>query len=110
MRGLPLFRRSPHRRALQAGLPVWELFCVLPEYAKREAMSQVIHGPIKGSFVGSLFGIVTYTRTGYSDLVSRKAWRPVGGVEAHPGFPMCGLFHGLFFAVFTLIQRKPPAA
>ncbi|HSI14852.1 MAG TPA: potassium channel family protein [Chthoniobacter sp.] len=47
------------------------------------------------------FSAVTYTTTGYGDLVLPKEWRLVGGVEALTGILMCGLSTGMFFAVFT---------
>jgi hypothetical protein len=47
------------------------------------------------------FSAVTYTTTGYGDLVLPKAWRLVGAVEALTGILMCGLSTGLFFAVFA---------
>ena len=60
------------------------------------------------------FSAVTYTTTGYGDLVLPKEWRLVGGVEALTGILMCGLSTGLFFAVFVkafgLIQRNSPTA
>jgi len=49
------------------------------------------------------FSAVTYTTTGYGDLVLPKQWRLVGGVEALTGILMCGLSTGLFFAVFTKV-------
>lgn len=49
----------------------------------------------------SYFSAVTYTTTGYGDLVLPEEWRLVGGVEALTGILMCGLSTGLFFAVFT---------
>jgi hypothetical protein len=36
------------------------------------------------------FSMVTYTTTGYGDLVLPKGWRLVGGVEALTGILMCG--------------------
>lgn len=58
------------------------------------------------------FSAVTYTTTGYGDLVLPEEWRLVGGVEALTGILMCGLSTGLFFAVFTKIfglnQKSPP--
>ncbi|HZD47892.1 MAG TPA: potassium channel family protein [Silvibacterium sp.] len=47
------------------------------------------------------FSAVTYTTTGYGDLVLPKGWRLAGGVEALTGILMCGLSAGLFFAVFA---------
>ena len=49
------------------------------------------------------FSAVTYTTTGYGDLVLEPEWRFVGGVEALTGILMCGLSTGFFFAIFTRI-------
>ena len=60
------------------------------------------------------FSAVTYTTTGYGDLVLPKEWRLVGGVEALTGILMCGLSTGMFFAVFTKVfslnRESAPAA
>src|SRR5262245_3328301 len=45
------------------------------------------------------FSTVTYTTTGYGDLVLPPEWRLVGGVEALTGILMCGLSTSLFLAV-----------
>jgi len=45
------------------------------------------------------FSAVTYTTTGYGDLVLPKEWRLVGAVEALTGILMCGWSTGFFFAV-----------
>ncbi len=60
------------------------------------------------------FSSVTYTTTGYGDLVLPEEWRLFGGVEALTGILMCGLSTGLFFAVFTKVfginrDSAPPA-
>jgi hypothetical protein len=47
------------------------------------------------------FSAVTYTTTGYGDLVLTKEWRLLGGVEALTGILMCGWSTGFFFAVFS---------
>lgn len=49
------------------------------------------------------FSAVTYTTTGYGDLVLPEEWRLVGGIEALTGILMCGLSTGLFFAAFSRI-------
>ena len=67
---------------------VWALF-----YVWRDAMPDFT--------TSAYFSAVTYTTTGYGDLVLPKEWRLVGGVEALTGILMCGLSTGLFFAVFT---------
>ena len=47
------------------------------------------------------FSAVTYTTTGYGDLMLPPEWRLVGGVEALTGILMCGLSTGFFFAVVS---------
>ena len=47
------------------------------------------------------FSAVTYTTTGYGDVVLPGEWRLVGGVEALTGILMCGWSTGFFFAVVT---------
>ena len=60
------------------------------------------------------FSTVTYTTTGYGDLVLPPEWRMVGGVEALTGILMCGWSTGFFFAVvtrlFTLQSQAEAAA
>ena len=45
------------------------------------------------------FSAVTYTTTGYGDLVLPREWWLVGAVEALTGILMCGWSTGFFFAV-----------
>src|SRR5262245_2783221 len=45
------------------------------------------------------FSAVTYTTTGYGDLVLSREWRLVGGIEALTGILMCGASTAFFFAV-----------
>jgi hypothetical protein len=47
------------------------------------------------------FSLVTYTTTGYGDLVLPRAWWLEGGVEALTGILMCGWSTGFFFAVLS---------
>jgi hypothetical protein len=51
------------------------------------------------------FSAVTYTTTGYGDLVLPKEWRLVGGVEALTGILMCGWSAAFFFAVVTRMNE-----
>ena len=49
------------------------------------------------------FSAVTYTTTGYGDLVLPEPWRLVGGVEALTGILMCGWSTGFFFTTVNQI-------
>src|SRR4029450_6499398 len=50
------------------------------------------------------FSAVTYTTTGYGDLVLPKEWRLIGGIEALTGILMCGWSTGFFFALVSRIH------
>ncbi len=53
------------------------------------------------------FSGVTYTTTGYGDLVLPNEWRLLGAVEALTGLLMCGWSTAFFFAVVSrLYERK----
>jgi hypothetical protein len=54
------------------------------------------------------FSVVTYTTTGYGDLVLAGPWRLVGGVEAFTGILMCGWSTGFFFAIVSRIPQTTP--
>jgi hypothetical protein len=53
------------------------------------------------------FSAVTYTTTGYGDIVLTKAWRLVGAIEALTGLLMCGWSTGFFFAVVSRLYAQP---
>jgi hypothetical protein len=57
------------------------------------------------------FSAVTYTTTGYGDLLLPREWQLVGGVEALTGILMCGWSTGFFFAVVSrmfTVDAGPP--
>jgi Ion channel len=54
------------------------------------------------------FSAVTYTTTGYGDLVLPQEWRLVGGVEALTGILMCGWSTGFFFAIVSRMYEPDP--
>jgi voltage-gated potassium channel Kch len=54
------------------------------------------------------FSAVTYTTTGYGDLVLPNEWRLVGGVEALTGILMCGWSAAFFFAVVSRMNEARP--
>ena len=51
------------------------------------------------------FSAVTYTTTGYGDLVLPQEYRLVGAIEALTGILMCGWSTGFFFAVVSRMFR-----
>ena len=69
-------------------IAVWALF-----FAWKQAMPDLSSA--------LYFSAVTYTTTGYGDLVLPEEWRLVGAVEALTGILMCGWSTGFFFAVVS---------
>ena len=76
-------------------ISVWALY-----YFWREAIND-----LPSAFY---FSAVTYTTTGYGDLVLPEQWRLVGGVEALTGILMCGWSTGFFFAVVSRLYQTQP--
>ena len=56
------------------------------------------------------FSAVTYTTTGYGDVVLPQDWRLVGGIEALTGILMCGWSTGFFYAIVSRLHQLPGAA
>ena len=56
------------------------------------------------------FSAVTYTTTGYGDVVLPQEWRLVGAIEALTGILMCGWSTGFFFAIVSRIYKEETAA
>ena len=54
------------------------------------------------------FSAVTYTTTGYGDVVLTEGWRLLGAVEALTGILMCGWSTGFFFAVVNHVYQAAP--
>src|SRR3954468_3384888 len=54
------------------------------------------------------FSAVTYTTTGYGDLVLAEGWRILGAVEALTGILMCGWSTGFFFAIVNRAYEVDP--
>jgi hypothetical protein len=65
------------------------------------ASCYAVSGAMPDFATAAYFSAVTYTTTGYGDLVLPEEWRVVGGIEALTGILMCGLSTGMFFAVFS---------
>ena len=75
-----------------AEISVWALF-----YLWRHAMPDLPSA--------LYFSAVTYTTTGYGDLVLVEGWRLLGAVEALTGILMCGWSTGFFFAVVNQVYQ-----
>lgn len=54
------------------------------------------------------FSGVTYTTTGYGELVLQEPWRALAPIEALTGILLCGLSAGFFFALVTRIVNLHP--
>jgi hypothetical protein len=66
----------------------------------------VWRGAIDGLASALYFSAVTYTTTGYGDLVLPVEWRLVGAVEALTGILMSGLSTGFFFAAVSRVSTR----
>jgi hypothetical protein len=55
------------------------------------------------------FSAVTYTTTGYGDVVLPEGWRLFGGIEALTGILMCGWSSGFFFAIVNRLYQTREA-
>ena len=53
------------------------------------------------------FSAMTYTTTGYGDVVLPPDWRLVGGIEALTGILMCGWSTGFFVTVVNRHYQQP---
>ncbi len=80
-----------------AEIAVWAAF-----YVWRDAMPDLS--------AALYFSAVTYTTTGYGDLVLAEGWRLVGGVEALTGILMCGWSTGFFFTLVNRLYEVTPEA
>jgi hypothetical protein len=80
-----------------AEIAVWATF-----YVWRRAMPDLA--------AALYFSAVTYTTTGYGDLVLPEGWRLLGGVHALTGILMCGWSTGFFFAVVNRLYDSGPEA
>jgi hypothetical protein len=62
------------------------------------AVLYVLSGVMPDVQSAAYFSAVTYTTTGYGDLLLPRPWQLVGAVEALTGILMCGWSTGFFFA------------
>ncbi len=65
------------------------------------AVYYTMSGAMPDGQTAAYFSAVTYTTTGYGDLVLPPEWRLVGAIEALTGILMCGWSTGFFFAIVS---------
>ena len=65
----------------------------------------VVNGALPDLQTAVYFSAVTYTTTGYGDVVLPQGHRWDGGVEALTGILMCGWSTGFFFSVVNRLQQ-----
>jgi voltage-gated potassium channel Kch len=85
-------------------LAVWVVLLHLSEIAVWAA-AFVLQGALPTFETALYFSAVTYTTTGYGDVVLPPRWRLDGGVEALTGILMCGWSTAFFFAIVTRLHE-----
>jgi hypothetical protein len=100
LRGSRLWRST----ALFIVVAVWIVLLHLIEISVWAAM-YVWNGAIADLPSALYFSAVTYTTTGYGDVVLPKEWRLDGAVEALTGILMCGWSTGFFFAIVNRLYE-----
>ena len=69
------------------------------------AAAYVASGALPDLQTALYFSAVTYTTTGYGDVVLPTEWHLDGGVEALTGILMCGWSTGVFFAIVNRLNE-----
>ena len=100
LRRRPVVRRAWPSIWLFIRLAGWIVFLHLIEITVW-ALFYVSRGAMPDLQSGLYFSAVTYTTTGYGDLVLPREWQLLGGLEALTGILMCGWSTGFFFAVVS---------
>lgn len=101
---LPILRFWPSLR-LFIGVAVWIVLLHLVEIVAWAGL-YVWNGAIADLQTALYFSAVTYTTTGYGDVVLPMKWRLDGGVEALTGILMCGWSTGFFFAIVNRLYKR----
>lgn len=70
------------------------------------AAGYVWNGALPDMASALYFSAVTYTTTGYGDIVLQQPWRIDGGIEALRGILMCGWSTGFFFAMVNRVYTS----
>ena len=92
-----------------AGVAAWMVLLHVLEISAWAIVYQLDHAmPDLASAL--YFSAVTYTTTGYGDLVLPQEWRLVGAIEALTGILMCGWSTGFFFAAVSRMYQERAGA
>jgi hypothetical protein len=84
----------------------WIILCHFIEIAVW-AIFFVLLGAMPDLVSAGYFSAVTYTTTGYGDLLLPREFWLFGGIEALTGILMCGWSTGFFFAVVSRMSEGP---
>lgn len=104
----PMERRFRPRTALFIRIAGWTILMHLLEIGAW-ALFYLWKCGMPDFQTATYFSAVTYTTTGYGDVLLPDKWRIVGAVEALTGILMCGWSTGFFFAVVSHLQfGRPP--
>lgn len=95
-----IYVRYWHWTLLFIALAAWMILLHLFEIAIWALFFQR-NGTMPDAASALYFSAVTYTTTGYGDIVLPREWRLLSGVEALTGILMCGWSTGFFFATVT---------
>jgi len=90
-------------------MSVWIVLLHLLEISVWAAF-YVLNGALADLPTSLYFSAVTYTTTGYGDIVLPVAWRLNSGVEALTGILMCGWSTAFFFAVVNRLYEAKSGA
>jgi hypothetical protein len=90
-------------------LAIWMVLLHLSEITVW-AWAYVRAGALADMQTALYFSAVTYTTTGYGDIVLPPKWRLDGGVEALTGILMCGWSTGFFFAIVNRLYEARSSA
>ena len=85
-------------------IAVWIVFLHLAEISAW-AVAYAWNGAMPDLQTALYFSAVTYTTTGYGDVLLPEPWRLDGGVEALTGILMCGWSTGFFFAIVNRLYE-----
>ena len=85
-------------------LAIWMVVCHLVEIGVW-AVVYAWSGAMPDSQSALYFSAVTYTTTGYGDLVLSSDWRMIAGIEALTGILMCGWSTAFFFAAISRMHQ-----